>query len=126
MKIAVRTDDQNYVIGFAEVYSSEQIKFSDWQELEADPNFNSENFQEWKVANGHLVKISSGLTPLQELQQANVNLQLQLNESLATTKQLQQASINQTLTQNALNQQLATINQKLEAAQSTTTTKEDK
>ena len=125
MKIAVRTDDQNYVIGFAEVYSSEQIKFSDWQELEADPNFNSENFQEWKVDNGHLVKISSGLTPLQELQQANVNLQLQLNESLATTKQLQQASINQTLTQNALNQQLAAINQKLDAAQSTTT-KEDK
>ncbi len=125
MKIAVRTDDQNYVIGFAEVYSSEQIKFSDWQEVEADPNFNSENFQEWKVDNGHLVKISSGLTPLQELQQANVNLQLQLNESLATTKQLQQASINQTLTQNALNQQLAAINQKLDAAQSTTT-KEDK
>lgn len=126
MKIAVRTDDQNYVIGFAEVYSSEQVKFSDWQELEADPNFNSENFQEWKVDNGHLVKISSGLTPLQELQQANINLQLQLNDSLATTKQLQQASINQTLTQDALNQQLAAINQKLEAAQSTTTTKEEK
>lgn len=124
MKIAVRTDDQNYVIGFAEVYSSEQIKFSDWQELEADPNFNSENFQEWKVDNGHLVKISSGLTPLQELQQANINLQLQLNDSLATTKQLQQASINQTLTQDALNQQLAAINQKLEAAQSTTTKEE--
>lgn len=124
MKIAVRTDEQNYVIGFAEVYSSEQIKFSDWQELEADPNFNSENFQEWKVDNGHLVKISSGLTPLQELQQANINLQLQLNDSLATTKQLQQASINQTLTQDALNQQLAAINQKLEAAQSTTTKEE--
>ena len=125
MKIAVKTDDKDAVIGFASVYSEEQLQVSGWQELEADPNFNSENFQEWKVANGHLVKISSGLTPLQELQRANVNLQLQLNESLATTKQLQQASINQTLTQDALNQQLAAINQKLDAAQSTTT-KEDK
>lgn len=125
MKIAVQTDDKAAVIGFASTYSEEQLQVSGWQELEADPNFNSENFQEWKVANGHLVKISSGLTPLQELQQANVNLQLQLNESLATTKQLQQASINQTLTQDALNQQLAAINQKLDAAQSTTT-KEDK
>ena len=125
MKIAVQTDEKNAVIGFASVYSEEQLQVSGWQEVEADPNFNSENFQEWKVATGHLVKISSGLTPLQELQQANVNLQLQLNESLATTKQLQQASINQTLTQDALNQQLAAINQKLDAAQSTTT-KEDK
>lgn len=124
MKIAVQTDDKDAVIGFARVYSEEQLQVSGWQELEADPNFNSENFQEWKVANGHLVKISSGLTPLQELQQANVNLQLQLNESLATTKQLQQASINQTLTQDALNQQLAAINQKLDAAQSTTTKEE--
>ena len=125
MKIAVQTDDKDAVIGFARVYSKEQLQVSGWQEVEADPNFNSENFQEWKVDNGHLVKIASGLTPLQELQKANVNLQLQLNESLATTKQLQQASINQTLTQDALNQQLAAINQKLEAAQSTTT-KEDK
>ena len=125
MKIAVQTDDKDAVIGFASVYSEEQLQVSGWQELEADPNFNSENFREWKVDNGHLVKIASGLTPLQELQKANVNLQLQLNESLATTKQLQQASINQTLTQDALNQQLAAINQKLDAAQSTTT-KEDK
>ena len=124
MKIAVQTDEKDAVIGFASVYSEEQLQVSGWQELEADPNFNSENFQEWKVANGHLVKIASGLTPLQELQQANVNLQLQLNESLATTKQLQQASINQTLTQDALNQQLAAINQKLDAAQSTTTKEE--
>ena len=126
MKIAVKTDDKDAVIGFASVYSEEQLQVSGWQELEADPNFNSENFREWKVDNGNLVKIASGLTPLQELQRANVNLQLQLNESLATTKQLQQASINQTLTQNALNQQLATINQKLDAAQSTNTTKEEK
>ena len=125
MKIAVQTDDKDAVIGFARVYSKEQLQVSGWQELEADPNFNSENFREWKVDNGNLVKIASGLTPLQELQRANVNLQLQLNESLATTKQLQQASINQTLTQDALNQQLAAINQKLDAAQSTTT-KEDK
>lgn len=125
MKIAVQTDEKDAVIGFASVYSEEQLQVSGWQELEADPNFNSENFREWKVDNGHLVKIASGLTPLQELQRANVNLQLQLNESLATTKQLQQASINQTLTQDALNQQLAAINQKLDAAQSTTT-KEDK
>ena len=125
MKIAVQTDDKDAVVGFASVYSEEQLQVSGWQELEADPNFNSENFREWKVDNGNLVKISSGLTPLQELQRANVNLQLQLNESLATTKQLQQASINQTLTQDALNQQLAAINQKLDAAQSTTT-KEDK
>lgn len=125
MKIAVQTDDKAAVIGFASVYSEEQLQVSGWQELEADPNFNSENFREWKVDNGNLVKIASGLTPLQELQRANVNLQLQLNESLATTKQLQQASINQTLTQDALNQQLAAINQKLDAAQSTTT-KEDK
>ena len=125
MKIAVKTDDKDAVIGFASVYSEEQLQVSGWQELEADPNFNSENFREWKVDNGNLVKIASGLTPLQELQRANVNLQLQLNESLATTKQLQQASINQTLTQDALNQQLAAINQKLDAAQSTTT-KEDK
>ena len=125
MKIAVQTDDKDAVIGFASVYSEEQLQVSGWQELEADPNFNSENFREWKVDNGNLVKIASGLTPLQELQRANVNLQLQLNESLATTKQLQQASINQTLTQDALNQQLAAINQKLDTAQSTTT-KEDK
>lgn len=125
MKIAVQTDEKDAVIGFASVYSEEQLQVSGWQELEADPNFNSENFREWKVDNGHLVKIASGLTPLQELQRANVNLQLQLNKSLATTKQLQQASINQTLTQDALNQQLAAINQKLDAAQSTTT-KEDK
>ena len=125
MKIAVQTDEKDAVIGFASVYSKEQLQVSGWQEVEADPNFNSENFREWKVDNGNLVKIASGLTPLQELQQANVNLQLQLNESLATTKQLQQASINQTLTQDALNQQLAAINQKLDAAQSTTT-KEDK
>lgn len=125
MKIAVQTDGKDAVIGFASTYSEDQLQVSGWQEVEADPNFNSDNFQEWKVANGHLVKIASGLTPLQELQKANVNLQLQLNESLATTKQLQQASINQTLTQDALNQQLAAINQKLDAAQSTTT-KEDK
>ena len=124
MKIAVQTDEKNAVIGFASTYSKDQLQVSGWQELEADPNFNSENFREWKVDNGHLVKIASGLTPLQELQQANVNLQLQLNESLATTKQLQQASINQTLTQDALNQQLAAINQKLDAAQSTTTKEE--
>lgn len=124
MKIAVQTDDKDAVIGFASVYSEEQLQVSGWQELEADPNFNSENFREWKVDNGNLVKIASGLTPLQELQRANVNLQLQLNESLATTKQLQQASINQTLTQDALNQQLAAINQKLDAAQSTTTKEE--
>ena len=124
MKIAVQTDEKDAVIGFASVYSEEQLQVSGWQELEADPNFNSENFREWKVDNGNLVKIASGLTPLQELQQANVNLQLQLNESLATTKQLQQASINQTLTQDALNQQLAAINQKLDAAQSTTTKEE--
>ena len=124
MKIAVQTDDKAAVIGFASVYSEEQLQVSGWQELEADPNFNSENFREWKVDNGNLVKIASGLTPLQELQRANVNLQLQLNESLATTKQLQQASINQTLTQDALNQQLAAINQKLDAAQSTTTKEE--
>ena len=124
MKIAVQTDDKDAVIGFARVYSKEQLQVSGWQELEADPNFNSENFREWKVDNGNLVKIASGLTPLQELQRANVNLQLQLNESLATTKQLQQASINQTLTQDALNQQLAAINQKLDAAQSTTTKEE--
>lgn len=125
MKIAVQTDDKDAVIGFASTYSKDQLQVSGWQEVEADPNFNSENFREWKVDNGNLVKIASGLTPLQELQRANVNLQLQLNESLATTKQLQQASINQTLTQDALNQQLAAINQKLDAAQSTTT-KEDK
>lgn len=124
MKIAVQTDEKNAVIGFASTYSKDQLQVSGWQELEADPNFNSENFREWKVDNGNLVKIASGLTPLQELQQANVNLQLQLNESLATTKQLQQASINQTLTQDALNQQLAAINQKLDAAQSTTTKEE--
>lgn len=124
MKIAVQTDDKDAVIGFASTYSKDQLQVSGWQELEADPNFNSENFREWKVDNGNLVKIASGLTPLQELQQANVNLQLQLNESLATTKQLQQASINQTLTQDALNQQLAAINQKLDAAQSTTTKEE--
>ena len=125
MKIAVQINDKDAVIGFASVYSEEQLQISGWQEVEADPNFNSGNVREWKVANGNLVKIASGLTPLQELQKANVNLQLQLNESLATTKQLQQASINQTLTQDALNQQLAAINQKLDAAQSTTT-KEDK
>lgn len=124
MKIAVQTDDKDAVIGFASVYSEEQLQVSGWQELEADPNFNSENFREWKVANGHLVKISSGMTPLQELQQANVNLQLQLSNSLNTIKQLQQASINQTLTQDALNQQLATINQKLDTTQSTTTKEE--
>lgn len=125
MKIAVQTDNKQIVKGYSIDYPQEQLQVSGWQEVEADPNFNSENFQEWKVDNGHLVKIASGLTPLQELQRANVNLQLQLNESLATTKQLQQASINQTLTQDTLNQQLAAINQKLDAAQSTTT-KEDK
>lgn len=124
MKIAVQINDKDAVIGFASVYSEEQLQISGWQEVEADPNFNSGNVREWKVANGNLVKIASGLTPLQELQKANVNLQLQLNESLATTKQLQQASINQTLTQDALNQQLAAINQKLDAAQSTTTKEE--
>lgn len=124
MKIAVQTNDKDAVIGFASTYSKDQLQVSGWQELEADPNFNSENFREWKVDNGNLVKIASGLTPLQELQRANVNLQLQLNESLATTKQLQQASINQTLTQDALNQQLAAINQKLDVAQSTTTKEE--
>lgn len=124
MKIAVQTDETGQVVGYSTIYDAGQLKITGWQELEADPNFNSENFREWKVDNGHLVKIASGLTPLQELQQANVNLQLQLNESLATTKQLQQASINQTLTQDALNQQLAAINQKLDAAQSTTTKEE--
>ena len=124
MKIAVQINDTGQVVGLSTVYSERQLQISGWQELEADPNFNSENFREWKVDNGNLVKIASGLTPLQELQQANVNLQLQLNESLATTKQLQQASINQTLTQDALNQQLAAINQKLDAAQSTTTKEE--
>lgn len=124
MKIAVQTNDTGQVIGLSTVYSQDQLKISGWQEVEADPNFNSENSREWKAVGGHLVKISSGLTPLQELQQANVNLQLQLNESLATTKQLQQASINQTLTQDALNQQLATINQKLDTTQSTTTKEE--
>lgn len=124
MKIAVQTDDKDAVIGFASTYDEDQLQVSGWQEVEADPNFNSENFQEWKVANGHLVKIASGLTPLQELQQANINLLLQFNGNLNATKQLQQAIVNQTLTQNALNQQLAAINQKLDAAQSTTTKEE--
>ena len=124
MKIAVQTNDTGQVVGLSTVYSERQLQISGWQEVEADPNFNSENFREWKVANGHLVKIASGMTPLQELQQANVNLQLQLSNSLNTIKQLQQASINQTLTQDALNQQLAAINQKLDAAQSTTTKEE--
>ena len=124
MKIAVQINDTGQVVGLSTVYSERQLQISGWQEVEADPNFNSENFREWKTVGGHLVKISSGLTPLQELQQANVNLQLQLNESLNTTKQLQQASINQTLTQNALNQQLAAINQKLDNTQSTTTKEE--
>lgn len=124
MKIAVQTNENNALLGYSTVYAEEQLQISGWQEVEADPNFNSENFREWKVANGHLVKISSGMTPLQELQQANVNLQLQLSNSLNTIKQLQQASINQTLTQDALNQQLATINQKLDTTQSTTTKEE--
>lgn len=124
MKIAVETDNKQIVKSYSIDYPQEQLQVSGWQEVEADPNFNSENFREWKVANGHLVKISSGMTPLQELQQANVNLQLQLSNSLNTIKQLQQASINQTLTQDALNQQLATINQKLDTTQSTTTKEE--
>ena len=124
MKIAVQTDNKQIVKGYSIDYPQEQLQVSGWQEVEADPNFNSENSREWKAVGGHLVKIASGLTPLQELQQANVNLQLQLSNSLNTIKQLQQASINQTLTQDALNQQLATINQKLDTTQSTTTKEE--
>lgn len=119
MKIAVQTNDQNAVIGFADVYSQEQLQTPGWQEVEADPNFTAENIQQWKIAAGHLVKIASGLSPMDELRQANVNMLLQLNTALAANKQLQQAIVNQTLTQNAINKQLADISQKLDSANST-------
>lgn len=119
MKIAVQTNDQNAVIGFANVYSQEQLQTPGWQEVEADPNFNAENIDQWKIVAGHLVKIASGLSPMDELRQANVNMLLQLNTTLAANKQLQQAIVNQTLTQNAINKQLADISQKLNSANST-------
>ncbi|WP_294605990.1 hypothetical protein [uncultured Lactobacillus sp.] len=119
MKIAVQINDQNAVIGFANVYSEEQLQTPGWQEVEADPNFNAENFREWELDGNRLVKIASGLSPMDELRQANVNMLLQLNTALAANKQLQQAIVNQTLTQNAINKQLADINQKLDSANST-------
>lgn len=123
MKIAVQTDDKDWVIGFAEIYSEAQLQISGWQEVEADPNFNAENIQQWKITAGHLVKSASGLSPMDELRQANVNMLLQVNTTLAANKQLQQAIVNQTLTQNAINKQLSEISQKLD---STNTTKEEK
>ena len=119
MKIAIKTDDKGQVVSLATVYGEKQLQVSGWQEVEADPNFNAENFREWELDGNRLVKIASGLSPMDELRQANVNMLLQLNTALAANKQLQQAIVNQTLTQNAINKQLADINQKLDSANST-------
>ena len=119
MKIAIKTDDKGQVVSLATVYGEKQLQVSGWQEVEADPNFNAANFREWKVVADRLVKIASGLSPMDELRQSNVNMLLQLNTAVAANKQLQQAIVNQTLTQNAINKQLADINQKLDSANST-------
>lgn len=87
MKIAVQTDDTGQVISLATVYSEEQLQLAGWHEVEADPNFNSENFREWKLDGNRLVKIQSGMTPTEEnqaaitaLTQQNVQLQQAVTE----------------------------------------------
>lgn len=87
MKIVVQTDDTGQVINLATVYSEEQLQLAGWQEVEADPNFNSENFREWKLDGNRLVKIQSGMTPTEEnqaaitaLTQQNVQLQQAVTE----------------------------------------------
>lgn len=77
MKIAVQTNDKDCVIGFAEIYSEAQLQIPGWQEVEADPNFNAENFREWKLNGNRLVKIASGMTPAEENQAAITALTLQ-------------------------------------------------
>lgn len=87
MKIAVQTDDTGQVISLATAYGEKQLQVSGWQEVEADPNFNSENFREWKLDGNRLVKIQSGMTPTEEnqaaitaLTQQNVQLQQAVTE----------------------------------------------
>lgn len=92
MKIAVQINDQNAVIGFANVYSEEQLQTPGWQEVEADPNFNAENFREWKLDGNRLVKIQSGMTPTEENQAAITTLtqqNLQLQQAITELTKMQ-------------------------------------
>lgn len=88
MKIAVQTDDTGQVIGLATVYGDAQLQLAGWQEVEADPYFNTNNYSEWKVSKGRLVKSGSGLTPLEENQKAIVTLTQQAIQAQAALKQL--------------------------------------
>lgn len=99
MKIAVQTDETGQVIGYSTIYSDEQLTIAGWQEIEADPYFNAENYADWKVVKGQLVKKASGMTPLEESQMAvtaltqqNIQLAQENNELkaavTATTKEL--------------------------------------
>lgn len=87
MKIAIQTDDKGQVVSLATAYGEKQLQVSGWQEVEADPNFNSENFREWELDGNRLVKIQSGMTPTEEnqaaitaLTQQNVQLQQAVTE----------------------------------------------
>ncbi|RHW46073.1 hypothetical protein DS832_06910 [Bombilactobacillus bombi] len=82
MKIAVQTNETGQVIGYSTVYDKEQLQIAGWQEVEADPYFNGDNYSDWKVVNGKLVKTKTNMTPLEEAQAA-VTALTQQNISLA-------------------------------------------
>ena len=92
MKIAIKTDDKGQVVSLATVYGEKQLQVSGWQEVEADPNFNSENFREWKLDGNRLVKIASGMTPTEENQAAITTLtqeNLQLQQAITELTKMQ-------------------------------------
>lgn len=92
MKIAIKTDDKGQVVSLATVYGEKQLQVSGWQEVEADPNFNAENFREWKLDGNRLVKIASGMTPTEENQAAITTLtqqNLQLQQAITELTKMQ-------------------------------------
>lgn len=92
MKIAIKTDDKGQVVSLATVYGEKQLQVSGWQEVEADPNFNAENFREWKLDGNRLVKIQSGMTPTEENQAAITTLtqeNLQLQQAITELTKMQ-------------------------------------
>lgn len=92
MKIAIKTDDKGQVVSLATVYGEKQLQVSGWQEVEADPNFNAENFREWELDGNRLVKIASGMTPTEENQAAITTLtqqNLQLQQAITELTKMQ-------------------------------------
>lgn len=103
MKIAVYENSDNLVTAFTTVYDEENVIDAGWQIVEADPNFNATNCLDWTVKDGCLVKVSSGMTPLEEMKQSLVTSSVVQNSMQQSVAQLQQAAISSAVSQNTAN-----------------------